>query len=461
MIIAIACVASSSRESARHHPHAPLDPSSRGDGCDAGAKTAEASSSRERLRAWSQLVIIGLLCLWPAVAAAQKKDSCWECHSALEGPLLDPVTQMSADIHRQRGFSCADCHGGDPTTDDPMESMSPRKGFIARPAPKDVPAFCGRCHSNADLMKKFNPALRVDQEREYFTSIHGKRLRTGDAKVATCIACHGAHGVRKINDPLSPVYPLNVAETCASCHAKSDYMAGYRIAHDQYDRYKRSVHARMLYEQQDLSAPTCNDCHGNHGATPPGVTSVANVCGQCHTRQSSLFQNSPHKAAFDALKLAECIQCHGNHEVLSPRDDMLGVMPPAVCIACHREGDRGYQIAEKMRQRIEELKRRLHEAGEILDRAERAGMEVSRAKFELSETRDALTHARVLVHSFSLDELESVIGPGLQRADRVYQAGQAALAELSFRRKGLGVSLFFILFLALLVYLKIRDLEGR
>jgi hypothetical protein len=46
-------------------------------------------------------------------------------------------------------------------------------------------------------------------------------------------------------------------------------------------------------------------------------------------------------------------------------------------------------------------------------------------------------------------------------AGKGHQAGLDALAELSFRRKGLAVSLIFILFLALLVYLKIRQLETR
>jgi hypothetical protein len=42
-----------------------------------------------------------------------------------------------------------------------------------------------------------------------------------------------------------------------------------------------------------------------------------------------------------------------------------------------------------------------------------------------------------------------------------YRAGEDAMAELGFRRKGLAVSLFFIVFLAVLVYLKIREIEGR
>ena len=82
-------------------------------------------------------------------------------------------------------------------------------------------------------------------------------------------------------------------------------MRGLDNPTEQFQKYKTSVHAQMLYEKQDMSAPTCNDCHGNHGATPPGIASVANVCGQCHARQAELFQTSPHKAAFDQQDLAE------------------------------------------------------------------------------------------------------------------------------------------------------------
>src|ERR1051326_6390070 len=187
---------------------------------------------------WGKCFLCLLLVLiFSGLASAQKKDSCVECHSLMEGDIAKPAQLMKDDIHRSRGFSCADCHGGDATQDDPMRAMDPRKGFIAKPKPKDVPAFCGKCHSNADLIKKFNPALRVDQEHEYFTSVHGKLLKGGDQKVATCISCHGAHGVRAIKDPSSSVYAPNVAETCAKCHANADYMKDYQIPHNQYDKY--------------------------------------------------------------------------------------------------------------------------------------------------------------------------------------------------------------------------------
>jgi predicted CXXCH cytochrome family protein len=406
---------------------------------------------------------LAVMCLLFTLASAQKKSSCIECHAKLEDPRLSaPAKLFDNDIHHARGLSCNDCHGGDPTADTKEGAKDPRKGYLGKPKTLDIPAYCGKCHSDANLMKRFNPSLRVDQEREYYTSVHGKLLKEkGETRVATCISCHSVHGIRSPKDPLSSVYPSNVAETCAKCHASADYMSKFGIPSDQFAKYKTSVHAKALYEKQDLSAPTCNDCHGNHGATPPGIASVANVCGQCHARQAELFQTSPHKAAFDQKQLAECITCHSNHAIAKPSDQMIGTQQGALCINCHTTGDKGFVAAGRMRSQIDELIASIDKSTEILNRAERDGMEVSRPKFEMKEATDALTHARVLIHSSSTAEVDKVVAPGLAASVRGYQAGLAALAERSFRRKGLAVSLVFILFLAGLVYLKLRQIESR
>ena len=405
---------------------------------------------------------IAMVLLLPTLVSAQKKSSCIECHSRLDDPRLSaPAKLFDNDIHRARGLSCNDCHGGDPNADTKEGAKDPRKGYLGKPKTLDIPAYCGKCHSDANLMKRFNPSLRVDQEREYSTSVHGKLLKTGETRVATCISCHSVHGIRAITDPLSSVYPSNVAETCSKCHASADYMRGFGIPSDQFDKYKQSVHAKALYEKQDLSAPTCNDCHGNHGATPPGITSVANVCGQCHARQAELFQTSPHKAAFDQKQLAECITCHSNHAIAKPGDQMIGTNNGSLCINCHKSGDKGFVAAGHMRSQIDELIASIGKSTDILNKAERAGMEVSRPKFEIKEATDALTHARVLIHSSATAEVDKVVAPGLAASVKGYQAGLAALAERTFRRKGLAVSLVFILFLATLVYLKVRDIERR
>lgn len=413
-------------------------------------------TTRPRLIAW----LFALALLTAASGFAQEQSSCVACHSKLDGRLKEPVTKFAKDVHRSKGLSCNDCHGGDPTKTDKAAAKSIATGYLGTPKGIEILAFCGKCHSDAGVMKRFNPSLRVDQVQEYLTSTHGKRLREGDLKAATCVSCHGIHGIRSAKDPLSSVYPLNVAQTCAQCHSNAEYISEYKIAHNQNDLYKTSVHAKALYEKQDLSAPTCNDCHGNHGAAPPGVTSVANVCGQCHSRQSELFQNSPHKQAFDSRGFAECIRCHNNHAILEPTDQMLGTGKGSVCVSCH-SADKGFEAAKAMQASIGGLRENIEKAEQLLDRAERAGMEVSRPKFELQEASDSLTQARVLVHTAVPGEVVKAAEPGEKVAMQSFKAGQDAFAELSFRRQGLAVSLVFIGFLAVLVYLKIRQIEGK
>jgi predicted CXXCH cytochrome family protein len=235
-------------------------------------------------------------------------------------------------------------------------------------------------------------------------------------------------------------------------------MKTYDLPTDQHDSYMKSVHAEALLQKFDISAPTCNDCHGNHGAVPPGASSVANVCGTCHVRQSELFQKSPHQPVFESLGLADCLACHANHDTTHPTDEMLGNDENAVCTMCHTEGA-GFDAAGRMRRSVNMLSDRIGSADSILDRATQMGMEVSREQFELNEARNHLIDARVVVHSFSPDELDAAIIPGTEIADRAHLRGLQALDEAAFRRRGLALSLIIIGLAILAIYLKIREIE--
>jgi len=136
-------------------------------------------------------IALMLFSLKPAFAAPPK-DTCLTCHAALEGDLAKPAKQFEGDVHHQAGLSCADCHGGDPH-DESMDAMSRAKGFRGAPKKIQTPDFCARCHSDAAYMHRFNPQMRVDQLSQYLTSVHGKRLKQGDTKVAACVDCHGVH----------------------------------------------------------------------------------------------------------------------------------------------------------------------------------------------------------------------------------------------------------------------------
>jgi len=391
--------------------------------------------------------------------APSRIDSCVQCHKDLrDNRLSAPVIQMQNDIHSGRGLSCVNCHAGDDKQSDKKRAMDPAAGFIGKPRPADVAPFCGKCHSNAEFMRAYNPAPRVDQEAEYKTSVHSKRVAEGDSRPATCISCHGSHGVRAVKDATSPVYPTRVVETCGRCHVDPEYMKPYKIPTDQLAKYMSSVHAEALFKKLDLSAPTCNDCHGNHGAVPPGAASVANVCGTCHVRQSGLFQNSPHKPVFEVLGTGDCLACHNNHDTSHTTDAMLGTDQQAICTSCHTDGA-GFEAAGRMSRAISLLSERIGSAEATLERATQVGMEVSRMTFDLNEARNHLIDARVVVHSFSPNELEAVVKPGMDITARAHQQGLQALEEAAFRRKGLALALVVIGLAILAIYLKIRDIE--
>jgi hypothetical protein len=399
---------------------------------------------------------------WPMTAMAQQHDSCVTCHLATgDERLMRPVQAFRDDVHMARGFSCVSCHGGD-SQEVGMEAMDPAKGYIGIPQRQDLPQVCGRCHSDAQVMKRYNSALRVDQVSEYYTSPHGRRLKEfNDPKVATCVSCHPAHSMRPASDPPSSVHPLRVAETCGRCHADAAYMQSYGMPTDQLQKYQESVHWRTLSVQGDLSAPTCNNCHSNHGAAPPGVSWVGNACGQCHAVQADFFSQSAHAAIFVQLGAPGCAPCHTNHSITEAHDEMLGLGDSAVCTTCHFAESTGGQVAVEMRRHLDTLRREYDRAHDILRRAEHAGMEVSQAQFELQGGKTALVKARAAIHTFTVAAVQQEIEPGLSVSSKAYARGVKALDELRFRRTGLGVSVIIILAIILGLRLKIRQLERR
>lgn len=345
------------------------------------------------MRRWSVL-LTGLLALGSSTASAQETggsagaeastaaasvSACVTCHADPDMFEIDDVqvvTDYLDSVHAEVGLTCTDCHGGNDDPElaedfesamDPEHAENPYKGVPAR---TEIPEACGTCHSDLAYMRRFRPDARVDQETEYWTSGHGIALKGGDINVATCTDCHGVHDIRRSDDAESHVYPKNVATTCARCHADADRMSGYTLVDgrplptDQYARWKRSVHAASMFDREDLTAPTCNDCHGNHGAMPPGLDSITYVCGQCHGREASMFRESakqelwelhnenlemvgfescagcheepePQAAITTMYHFGECTSCHGNHGIVRPTLAFFAPFDRTPCAFCH------------------------------------------------------------------------------------------------------------------------------
>ncbi|MBK5258705.1 MAG: cytochrome b N-terminal domain-containing protein [Thermoanaerobaculia bacterium] len=528
-------------------------------------------------------VILLFALLGAANGFAGPATSCTECHAG-----NDQTKAFANDVHATVGLSCHDCHGGNPDPALGADRDAAMKGVIV-PKRTQIPEFCGRCHSSAEFMKRFNPAARVDQVTEYWSSRHGHQLKKGEDRVATCVDCHSTHGILRRTQPESPVHPTRVAQTCSRCHSNAALMSAFKLPSDQFSRWRVSVHASAMFDKGDLTAPTCNDCHGNHGAAPPGVDRVSFVCGQCHLREAELFRKSKkheqwtlhnemtegaacstcHEGKRASLQLShftECVTCHENHGVVRPTVAMLGVLPETPCAFCHDgvgplaqrvaepekkaeryrlfraallkeaaglglEGDRRFDFlvdralklpTHLMQVRAGEPARLRPEFSRLFDKfrigkthytyrdvvsgrdvsvpvrrcddchdategaghvnavnylnstrgltsmiarserillaAQRGGVEVRRVRSALDSAVDAQIELETLVHTFSAEPVAAKQKEGLQHAQTALVAGQSALDELSYRRRGLFVALGIILLALVALAVKIHTL---
>jgi hypothetical protein len=401
------------------------------------------------------LLCLGVL-VCTGVAAGQslpQDESCITCHrNETDERLRQPALDYPSDLHAQAGLGCLACHGN--------PALGRAGGFLAKPERRAIPELCGSCHSDGAFMRQYNPGLRVDQVAEYRTSVHGQLLaERGDTSVAVCVNCHPAHRIRPASDPESSVYPLNVVETCGRCHGDAERMAPYGIPTNQPDHYRESVHWTWMVEQEDLTAPTCNDCHGNHGASPPGVSSVRAVCGQCHSIMEGFFRGSQHDRYFVEADMPGCAACHGNHAIQPTNDERLLGVADSVCTTCHTPGDSAARVFHVVRALIDSLARERDRAHAMLAEAENRGMEVSEAQFRLEDATNALVQARTAIHAFRVDSVEHRVAAGLVVAAAGQARGAAAIREYLFRRQGLAVSVVLILLLIAGLIFKIRELD--
>jgi hypothetical protein len=414
------------------------------------------------VRPWLVLAVLGMSALPSAsVLAQQVEDQCAACHIGLEAAeYSEPAAAWEGDVHVAAGLTCTSCHGGDAVATDEATGHA---GMLARPPRDRVPGLCGRCHSNQEFMHLYDPDIRIDQVEAYYTSRHGELLAKGDANVAICVDCHATHGIRSSEDVEALTHPANLPDTCGECHADDDRMAEYRIPTDQLEEFQSSVHWAVLVNQGDLSSPVCNDCHGNHGALPPGYESVGRVCSECHFQIGQYFAQSPHDSVFVEAETPGCATCHGNHAIQLADDELLGLGEFSTCggAGCHTEIDEGGRTAAQMLVLVDSLIHARSRADSILTEAEHAGMPVDQPRFELAQVQNAIISARAILHTAELDSLKAKVDGGLALSAAGFEAGEGAFAELRTRRTGLAVSAVFILFLILGLSMKIRHLETR
>ncbi|MCH8836414.1 MAG: cytochrome c3 family protein [Candidatus Marinimicrobia bacterium] len=391
----------------------------------------------------------------------EEEIGCVGCHLEQDPPYSTPAETVPFDVHGQAGFTCVDCHGGDPDSWDFDEAKDPAKGFIGIPTGLRVVELCGQCHSNQEFMQRYNPNLPTDQVAQYWTSGHGRSLQAGNPDVAQCASCHNPHDIKRVADPGSTVYHANVAETCGNCHAEEQLISRYGLSSDIVQQYRSSVHGVALHDRGDMAAPTCNDCHGNHGAAPPQVESAQEACGTCHVNNQLLFSQSKMRTIFITEGYHGCATCHTAHDIQKTSEEMVGLQEGSVCAQCHEDSadDPGGLQARYIRSALETLKDTLRLAEEGIAAAENRGLVVTDLLLDMQTARTALIQSRTMVHTFDAARVTEEGRPGIILASKIISEVKLLMRELRNRKIWLGFATMFMVFTATVLHFYVKTLD--
>lgn len=278
---------------------------------------------------WRRPLIIALGCLVVATARSAEETftnaDCLDCHSdptttrtvgSQVVPLVFPTNAFEKSVHSS--LDCIDCHVG--IKDLVHESKLP-------------PADCAGCHE--------------DTAKEYAASIHGVSHTLGASGAANCWDCHGAHEITPVKQADSPVFKLNLPQTCAKCHSNPGLTKEYRMKFPEAaSQYTDSIHGRALLKMGLIVAPSCNDCHGVHNIkrsvdrdSPINHANLAKTCGTCHVGVEEIYNKSIHGQLLlkGDPRGPVCTDCHTAHEVETPRNGHFKMVSDQRCGRCHED----------------------------------------------------------------------------------------------------------------------------
>lgn len=215
-------------------------------------------------------------------------------------------------------LNCVDCHNTVASADH------------STPLP---PAQCASCHQ--------------DSTTQFAASIHGMSHQMGASEAASCSSCHGTHDIVSVKRPDSPVYKLNLARTCGTCHDNPQLVTDYRMGKSAAaEHYLDSIHGRALVKMGLIVAPSCSDCHGVHDIkrsvdkeSHTNHANIATTCGTCHVGIENVYNESVHGRllAKGDKRVAVCTDCHSAHDIEKPATAHFKATSDQSCGKCHAD----------------------------------------------------------------------------------------------------------------------------
>jgi formate dehydrogenase gamma subunit len=280
--------------------------------------------------------------------ASLPKVNCAGCHEDQQREFEGSVHALAKVSDLRFQPSCSTCHG--------THAILGKKRPDSTINPRNIAKTCGHCHSQPEIMQIFG-RRGVDPVAHYERSVHGRRLQEKLAEnpipsrlPATCVDCHGGHGIFSRLNPKSSFSKFTIAKTCSKCHQKPA------------QEYMQSVHWQSVSQRGNYESPACYDCHGEHDVAKPGLEAAGGgdsdklastrLCANCHANsvlmarfgldanRFSSYMTTYHGLAVlrGSPDAAACISCHSVHAVRSKSDPLSPVHSDNLvktCGNCH------------------------------------------------------------------------------------------------------------------------------
>jgi cytochrome b subunit of formate dehydrogenase len=249
-------------------------------------------------------------------------DTCIDCHEESKHKSIFK-NEISHSVHE--GFGCLDCH-----TD---------RDILPHDKPTDFEVGCEGCRT-------------CHEEASDDYTAHGRKTIGECGDIPMCSDCHGSHDILPASVKSSMIHPINLPNTCGTCHNNLDLITKHELLLDHpIEMYENSVHGKATKGGIYVAA-TCNDCHSTGGTShkiySPGEDdssinhfNIPKTCGKCHKGIENDYWDGIHGklVARGETDAPICTDCHGEHGIISPKDPNSPVsaakMAEQTCSPCH------------------------------------------------------------------------------------------------------------------------------
>jgi len=238
---------------------------------------------------------------------------------------------------------------------------------------------CTKCHSKTSTMSKAVPDMPLTTFKEI------KQFTVAAPTEKQCLECHAEPALKDHTIAITRSLFMDRSVKEASVHQEQDCVKCHVDIHPQADEscqnvetfksrlagdqsaafscqklkpvnceschqketaiFQQSAHFKLAADAKE-KAPVCADCHGSHDIQQPKLAETRGLmldnCGSCHQEQFESYSKTYHgkSVILGSEKTAQCVDCHGSHNLLTPTEQASTLHPDNIqktCSQCHED----------------------------------------------------------------------------------------------------------------------------